>query len=142
MAFPDETPLEDVLKYIKGATTSDDMPHGVTFYVDPIGLQEAEKTMQSSVTIDVEGVPLTRALDLVLKQLGLKFLVQDGMIYINSATSSDAGPLPPPTMDATPFMKREDRFERGDMSVEEMKLFIDELKMRKQIEGLSTGRGQ
>ena len=54
MSFANETPLEDVLKYIKSATAG---PHdtGIPIYVDPIGLQEAERTLNSAVQIDLEG---------------------------------------------------------------------------------------
>ena len=55
MSFHDETPLEDVLKYVKQATTTNTYS-GIPIYVDPLGLQEAEKTMKSTVTIDLEGV--------------------------------------------------------------------------------------
>ena len=43
MSFANETPLEDVLKYIKQATTGPNSS-GIPIYVDPLGLQEAEKT--------------------------------------------------------------------------------------------------
>ncbi len=46
MPFANETPLEDVLKYIKQATTTEQHP-GLPIYVDPIGLQEAERSMNS-----------------------------------------------------------------------------------------------
>ena len=45
MSFADETPLEDVLKYVKQATTTNNYS-GIPIYVDPIGLQEAEKSMK------------------------------------------------------------------------------------------------
>ena len=62
MSFPQETPLEDVLKYIKSNTQSEelDLPSGIPIYVDPIGLQEAEKTLQSPVSHDLEHIPLSR----------------------------------------------------------------------------------
>ena len=41
MSFANETPLDDVLKYIRQATTTPTFP-GIPIYVDPIGLQEAE----------------------------------------------------------------------------------------------------
>ena len=41
MSFPNETPLDDVLKYIKQATMTPTYP-GIPIYVDPLGLQEAE----------------------------------------------------------------------------------------------------
>ena len=57
MSFANETPLEDVLKYIKSATQGPN-DTGIPIYVDPVGLNEAEKTMTSPVTLDLEGVPL------------------------------------------------------------------------------------
>src|SRR5258708_34277916 len=50
MNFSDETPLEDVLKYIVAETRSNDGSE-VPIYVDPAGLQEAAKTLQSTVTV-------------------------------------------------------------------------------------------
>ena len=70
--------LQDVLKYIKAATSD---PHyvGIQIYVDPVALNEAEKTMTSRVTLDVEGIPLKTTLRLTLNQLGLDYVVEDGM---------------------------------------------------------------
>ena len=71
MSFNEETPLEDVLKYVKQATTTATY-QGIPIYVDPIGLQEAEKSMTSTVrNMDLEGVPLKITLRLLLKQLEL-----------------------------------------------------------------------
>lgn len=83
MAFGNETPLEDVLKYIKAATAGTS-GKGVPIYVDPVGLQEAEKTMVSIVQLDLEGVPLKTTLRLLLKQLGLAYCVKDGLIFIST----------------------------------------------------------
>ncbi len=88
MSFPNETPLEDVLKYIKQATQGPN-DTGIPIYVDPVGLQEAEKTMTSPVQLDLEGVPLKTTLRLLLKQLGLTYTVKDGMLTITSESSSD-----------------------------------------------------
>ena len=88
MSFANETPLEDVLKYIKSATqgASD---NGIPIYVDPVGLNEAEKTMTSPITLDLEGVPLKTTLRLMLKQLGLTYTVKDGLLTITSESSDD-----------------------------------------------------
>ena len=48
MSFPNETPLEDVLKYIKQATQGPN-DAGIPIYVDPQGLQEADKTLTSPI---------------------------------------------------------------------------------------------
>jgi hypothetical protein len=89
MPFGDETPLENVLKYVKDAARDED---GTTleFYVDPNSLQEVERTMQSPVTLDLDGLPLERSLGLLLKQLGLQFSVDtDGLVVITSEMSED-----------------------------------------------------
>ena len=89
MHFVAETALSDVLKAIKSATSGEDDP-GLQFYVDPVGLQEVDKTMTSPVSIDLEGVPLTTTLELVLKQLNLGYHVQkDGLVVITSLESVD-----------------------------------------------------
>ncbi|MBV8234029.1 MAG: hypothetical protein JO329_28960, partial [Planctomycetaceae bacterium] len=62
---------------------------GIPIYVDPVGLQEAEKTMTSPVTLDLEGVPLKTTLRLLLKQLGLTYTVKDGLLTITSESSED-----------------------------------------------------
>ena len=88
MSFANEAPLEDVLKYIKSATQGAN-DQGIPIYVDPVGLQEAEKTMQSPVTLDLEGVPLKTTLRLLLKQLGMTYTVRDGMLTITAEASED-----------------------------------------------------
>ncbi len=94
MSFNEETPLEDVLKYVKQATTTATYS-GIPIYVDPIGLQEAEKSMTSTVrNMDLEGVPLRVTLGLLLKQLDLEYVVKDGFLKIgNASTVSSATPF-------------------------------------------------
>jgi tetratricopeptide (TPR) repeat protein len=88
MNFANETPLEDVLKYIKSATQGPN-DSGIPIYVDPVGLQEAEKTLTSPITLDLEGVPLKTTLRLLLKQLTLTYTVKDGLLTITSESSND-----------------------------------------------------
>lgn len=83
MSFANPTPLEDVLKYIKSATQGKN-DSGIPVYVDPQGLEDAEKTMASPVSLDLEGVPLSTTLRLVLKQLGLAYCVKDGLLMIST----------------------------------------------------------
>jgi hypothetical protein len=82
--FPDETPLEDVLKFIQSAALAPD-GKPIPIYVDPVGLQEAEKTMWSTVAFDLDGVPLKTSLRLFLKQLDLAYMIRDGLLLITSA---------------------------------------------------------
>src|SRR5262249_41283853 len=73
------------LKYIKAATQGP-KDTGIPIYVDPIGLQLAERTLTSPVTIDVEGVPLKATLRLILNQLGLTYTVKDGLLTITTGS--------------------------------------------------------
>jgi hypothetical protein len=90
----EKAPLEDVLKFIKQATARPG-DSGLRIYVDPVGLQEAETTMQSPVSVDVKGEPLKVALRKVLKPLHLTYTVKDGLLTVTSEWSEDA-PLDDP----------------------------------------------
>jgi hypothetical protein len=83
MRFPIETPLEDVLKHIKDATRG---PDGweLPIFLDPVGLQEEERSLTSPIILDLDGVPLRTTLRLGLQQLGLDYTVVDGVLVIHS----------------------------------------------------------
>ena len=89
LSLPREPPLEDVNKIVRTATKSATFPEGIPIYVDPLGLQEAEKTMTSPVVFDVKDVPFRTSLALILKQLGLAYTVKDGLLSITSQESLD-----------------------------------------------------
>jgi RNA polymerase sigma factor (sigma-70 family) len=124
MSFLSETPLEDVLKYIKSATKGRELPEGIPIYVDPVGLQEAEKTMSSPVTLDLEGVALRETLRLVLKQLGLLYSVKDGLLTITSQSSEDTW---------TPILTLAEKATRGELSLREMNDLIELFKTRQKV---------
>jgi len=86
MRFVEETPLEDVLKYIKTATQGPDKK-AIPIYVDPVGLREAGMTIESPVIMDVEGVALKTTLKLLLKQVSLGYCVKDGLLTISADDS-------------------------------------------------------
>jgi tetratricopeptide (TPR) repeat protein len=89
MSFNEETPLEDVLKYVRTATTTANFS-GIPIYVDPMGLQEADKTMTSTVrNMDLDGVPLKVTLKMLLRQLDLTYTVKDGFLMITYKESQD-----------------------------------------------------
>ncbi|WP_165227531.1 mucoidy inhibitor MuiA family protein [Aquisphaera insulae] len=87
--FPNETPFEEVMQYLKQATTTKDFPDGLPTYIDPVGLQEADKTMTTPVSLNLTNVPLRTGLGLMLKQLGLTYRVKDGVLMIVSQASED-----------------------------------------------------
>jgi len=83
LRFAQETPLEKVLDQIKEkAKGAGGEP--IPIYVDPNGLQEAEVTLQSVVSIDLANVPLKFSLRLILKQIRLAYCVRDGVVIISS----------------------------------------------------------
>lgn len=88
MSFLEDTPLEDVLKHIQANTRGKD-GKGMPIYVDPIGLQECEKSMTSTVrNIDFEGVPLKTSLGICLEQLDMTYRIRDGVLFITSEESA------------------------------------------------------
>jgi hypothetical protein len=117
MSFANETPLEDVLKYIKSATQGPN-DTGIPIYVDPLGLNEVEKTMTSPVTIDLEGVPLRITLRLLLKQLGLGCTIEEGVLMITSEARLE---------DRVPAQVL-DRALRGELGSEQLRLANEQVK--------------
>ena len=91
MNFPNDTPLEDVVKYVEQSTQDEaaGLPTGIPIYIDKLGLQDADKTTQDKVSINLEGIPLKTTLRLLLKQLGLTYTVKDGLLTITSSSSED-----------------------------------------------------
>jgi hypothetical protein len=83
MRFPSDTPLEDVVKYIQATALCLD-GRRIPIYVDPVGLLEAEKSQNSPVRIELDGVPLSTSLRLALGQLGMTYYVKDGLLQITS----------------------------------------------------------
>jgi hypothetical protein len=91
MRFPVETPLEDVLKYIQQATADSSGYDGIRIHVDPEGLRAAGKTITSPVSIDHTGIPLRTTLRLLLGQLGLTYVVRDGLVIITRQEMGEEG---------------------------------------------------
>jgi hypothetical protein len=90
LPFREETPLEDVVAYIKQSTKSTSFPDGIPIYIDPVGLQEAQRSMTSTVKdIQFKGVPLKVGLGLLLKQLDLAYEVKGGLLAIGSLESAE-----------------------------------------------------
>jgi hypothetical protein len=95
LTYPDGAPLDVVLKEIKKQTTKNPklprLPTGIPIYVDPIGLQEVEKSLNSPVKRPQAADKLTLGehLERILDPLGLAYTTKDGFIMITSKPSED-----------------------------------------------------
>ncbi len=94
MHFPTDTPLSDVITYVRKATEGSGLPKGIIIYVDPIGMQDADKTTADTVTMDLEGLPLKISLRLLLMQLSLRYEVNDGLLTITTTGCYPEGDHP------------------------------------------------
>jgi hypothetical protein len=86
LQFPNETPLEDVLEYIK-ANSRGPRDAGIPFAFDEDGMRRAGRTRKSLVADDIKGEPLKTSLKRLLKPLGLTYIVKDGALTITSESA-------------------------------------------------------
>jgi hypothetical protein len=82
MGFDHPTPLDQVLKRVKQATTDATFP-GIPIYVEPDGLQLAGVNLSFLVTVPKKG-PVEFLLSSALRQLRLSYIVKDGFLMISS----------------------------------------------------------
>jgi hypothetical protein len=82
--FYNETTLDEVLRYIKPATKKGPNDPGLPIYIDPLGLQEVQRSLNSTVAIRVKGSPLKDSLRKVLSQVNLAYCVKDDVLFITS----------------------------------------------------------
>lgn len=102
--FPEETPLDDVLRYIKRSTRKGADDPGIPIYIDPLGLQAAGRSLNSTVVIRVKGAPPKDTLPKVLSQVGLAYCVKDDVLIISSPTRIllERRAISGPALDASP----------------------------------------
>lgn len=79
--FPTDVPLEEALRYVSTTAVMDD-GRPLPIYVNPIALQEQDRTLQSPVSLVLEGVPLRTCLDCLVRQLGLSYEIKGGLIEV------------------------------------------------------------
>ncbi|MCA9067397.1 MAG: hypothetical protein KDA84_00640, partial [Planctomycetaceae bacterium] len=72
-----ETPLNEVIKHV--ATSA-----GINVVVDNLGLSEEGILPDSPVSIDVDGIKLESALNLMLEPLHLSYMIQDEVLKVTS----------------------------------------------------------
>jgi RNA polymerase sigma factor (sigma-70 family) len=82
LAFPNGVSLEQLLKAVKSSTSSKDDP-GIPIYVDPTGLHEVDKTLESRVVV-MPGHTLADVLQRALREIKLGYVVDDGFLMIDS----------------------------------------------------------
>ncbi|MEW4567161.1 hypothetical protein AB1L88_04775 [Tautonia sp. JC769] len=88
--FGEETPLSEVLEFVRDATVSPRFPEGVPIVVDELGLKMVERSLGSTTRLTLEGVPLKTTLRLLLDQIDLIYwLHPDGYLVV----TADRGPM-------------------------------------------------
>ena len=137
--FEKPTPLVEIIKYVKHATADDSLPDGIPVYVDEVSLQEHDRTMDSPIRLNLEGVNLGRSLGLMVGQLDLAYAIQEGLMVIATPDRMDqlkSAGMPPVK---TPLMIEIERAERGDMTLAELKEFVEKMKLQREAEKLIAG---
>ena len=122
--FPSDTPLSDVIKFIKDMTRDKGagFEEGLQIYVDPQGLQEVDKTIASTISIDLEPVALSVGLRLLLKQLNLGYKVENGILIITSEKQ-----IP------SPLEILEEKARRGELTNEQAQELLRSLKLQGEL---------
>ena len=123
MPFAAETPLSEFVEYLKSVVTTPDFPGNIPVYVDPIGLREAEVTLESSIQIDLRTIPLRRTLHLALRPLGLAYTVMDGMVVISTPDQLDELLLATPVHQVSELARLEHKVNDGQAQDSEIKLY-------------------
>src|SRR5262249_47954840 len=89
--FGAATPLSDVIKYVKLATADRMLPEGLPFYIDPVGLKEANATQSSNIKLASESAARKHSLRLLLNQLRRVYKVEEGLVYVPSVAAVERG---------------------------------------------------
>jgi hypothetical protein len=82
LKYPNGLTLSALLGQIKTQTISVANPSGLTVYCDPEGMQAANQDINSVLKIDVQSMSIKDALESVLKLMGMKIRVHDGILVI------------------------------------------------------------
>jgi hypothetical protein len=110
LTYADGASLDVVLKDIKMRTTKSPslpkIPGGIPIYVDPIGLQEAERSPNATVKrpSSADALPLGEHLRRLLDPLGLGYQVKEGYLMITSKEAVDV----PVGDDVDPYLRYRD----------------------------------
>ncbi len=111
LTYDDDVPLDLVLKEFKMRTTKNPklpgIPTGIPIYVDPIGLQESEHSLNSTVKRppSADTLAIGEHLRRVLEPLGLGYDVRDGFLMITAKESLD---VPVGGVETDPYLQYRD----------------------------------
>ncbi len=111
LTYDDDAPLDLVLKEFKLRTTKNPklpgIPTGIPIYVDPIGLQEAEVSLNAAVKRPpfADALAIGEHLRRVLEPLGLGYEVKNGFLMISSKESLD---VPVGGVETDPYLQCRD----------------------------------
>jgi RNA polymerase sigma factor (sigma-70 family) len=94
MSFTEPTPLGDVLEYIQSVTVSKELPEGIPIYLDPTALKnsavgQADEVDKLPIKLNLKGVRLKTSLRLLLNQVGLSYVVKEGLLIISAPGSTE-----------------------------------------------------
>jgi hypothetical protein len=78
-----DTSLEEVVGFIQES-------YGISVQLDTTALEEEGIDPQEPVTTQLHGISLRSALRIMLKQLGLTYIIQDEVLFITSPTQAEA----------------------------------------------------
>jgi cyanophycinase len=104
MPFPEETPLDEVLQHIRRAAEKGPDDPGLPIYIDPMGLQRAERSLNATVMIHETAIPLKDALTRVLASLRMAYIVKDDVLIVTDVQGvrQEQREVPVRACDATP----------------------------------------
>jgi hypothetical protein len=83
VVFPKKVTLDEVLQHIQRATKNGPNDPGIPIYIDPLGLQRAARSLNTTVTINEKSLPLKDSLARVLTSLGMAYIVKDDVLIIS-----------------------------------------------------------
>jgi hypothetical protein len=84
MVRADVRARDDVGKYVKKATKGSPNDPEIAIILVPSGLEQVKVSLNSTIIMNIEGIPLKTSLRLLLKQCGLAYVVKDGRVIINT----------------------------------------------------------
>jgi hypothetical protein len=108
--YADGTALDDLLREVRKKTTMAPKPAkpwaGIPIYVDPIGLQEAERSMNATIQRppSADTLALGEHLRRVLEPLGLGYELKAGFLMITAKEATDT----PVDVDVDPYLQYRD----------------------------------